>query len=285
MRFQKQFLVLGLVLLISAAVMLAGCGSDDNETKTIAGSLSDPNFVAVQSQVDAFIDSTVSNLKNSFWSLQTVAIDNDITNNRYTFNIPINPLTDIVTSSYTSGWHIIYINQPRETFGIVVTDKFRFFENDAIVEFGANSDSLYYVHNWIYTVGDTSVSHNTFVGFSNYICEDLTTVTATVNGTQNLSLNIKNVGESSTTWRNFEITAELNNIKVNRSGQGWGDNGCPVSGTISGTVEMTFQDGESTPVTTVWTVNVSFNQGTMSATISHGDILWSYSNDLCSPPN
>ena len=60
MRPHKALLVLGLVAVTGFSLLVSGCSSDSNSSNLTPGSLTDPNFVAVQAEVNNLIDSTIS---------------------------------------------------------------------------------------------------------------------------------------------------------------------------------------------------------------------------------
>jgi len=77
MRSFKSLSVLGFVLLACMSIVVVGCGSDDAPTNN-AGSLTDPNFIAVQEQVEALADSTIAFVLSGMQSSTAVSADGDI---------------------------------------------------------------------------------------------------------------------------------------------------------------------------------------------------------------
>ncbi len=281
MRFQKHFLALSLVALSCFALLIAGCGSDDTPTKE-TGSLNDPGFVAVQTQVNSFLDSTAAFIESTLGTMGAVSTYNDYIDPIYYG--PVQPDSDVVSVTYVDGWHVVYINRVRDTYGVVLRDSIQFFKDDAVFQSGVDSDSLYYRHKWLYTVGDTSVSYGAFTGSTDLVCTGLNGITTTVNGDHYWFAKVKNVTDNGTTWREIEITADLNNFTVNKTLNGW-DSGCPVSGTITATIESSFKSGDAAPVNTTWSLSLSFNNGTMSAQVERGNYVWSYSRNVCTIQN
>jgi hypothetical protein len=163
-------------------------------------------------------------------------------------------------------------------------DSIQFLKNGQPLQTSSGLDALKYKHHWQYVDKDTTVTYRTYTGNADYTFSGLNTATATIAGSNELQIDSKTVHTDSTVWRDFTISATLTNVKVNQTPSGWVQ-GCPSSGSISASVEMVYQKDTDDPVTTNWTVNVSFNDGHMSVVVNRGSTSWMYDTQVCTTSN
>ncbi|MFQ5453035.1 MAG: hypothetical protein ACE5D6_02465, partial [Candidatus Zixiibacteriota bacterium] len=232
--------------------------------------------------VEFYVDSTIQFFLNGLGNLSALADGQDIFDPIHYG--PFQPNNDSVNTSYLNGWHVIYIARDRSTYSTTLLDFVRFFSNGQIQQSSNNVDSLYYKHEWSYSALDTTVSHSNYDGAVDFAIIGLQTTQATFAGSNDLTINTKFASVDSTVWRDFTISADLSNFVVKKTGSGWAQ-GCPSSGTISATVTMTYTKDTGTPVTTTWTFDLSFTNGTMTATAQLGNTTWDYTNNFCTAPN
>ncbi|MEA3297654.1 MAG: hypothetical protein U9R56_07305, partial [candidate division Zixibacteria bacterium] len=106
MRSNKRILVSGLTAVFCIAILfLAGCSSDNSTSTptTVNGSMTDPEFVVVQSQINTFVDSTISFFKNGINTFNGISEDGTILPPQYVVS-PGNPDPDVFDTSYAEGW-------------------------------------------------------------------------------------------------------------------------------------------------------------------------------------
>lgn len=278
MRFQKFLLVLGLAVLFGVGIMVVGCSDDEAPTRII-GSLDDPEFMAVQDQLEVFVDSTVQFLENGLNSISNISSSyNDQIDPIYYG--PVKPDSDFVSTDYVNGWHIAEVSHVRASYTYMLKDSIQFFNGDNIQQGTSNVDSLRYRHRWTYMNHDTTVSHTDYEGVNSFAFHNLNSNMAQTSGTHQLMIQNKFVSADSTVSRQYSFEANLNNVAVNETGSGW-TQGCPNSGTMSASMTMTYQKDQDEPITSVWTISLTFMNGEMAATVSQGNTSWTYGASVC----
>jgi len=291
MRLQKRVLVSGLAALFGVMVMLmVGCGDDEGTTgpTTITGQLDDPEFVAVRSQIDDFVDSTVSFLKNGLNTIDGISDGGVIIPPQYIVD-PEDQNVNLFDTSYVNGWHVIRIiythrNQSEQAvWQTELTDSIQYKKNGVAQETWVDRDQLLYRHHWSFDVFDTTVSYFAFDDHADFTFDDLNTTAATVTGSRELNVHAKQVTVDSTLWWDFTFTSDVNNITLKRSAfTGWSQ--CPTGGSVSAEIVMVYQKDDDDPITTTWNVTVTFNNGAVAASVTRGNTVWSYSGDVCDVP-
>lgn len=288
MRLENRVLVSGMAILIAVMLlMVAGCGDDDTNTPTtITGSLSDPDFVAVKAQLDDFVDSTIAFFENGLNTLEGISDGDIIIPPQYA----VSPeQEDSIHTSYTNGWHVIeisYTEKDQNQEGIwqmTLTDSIQYKKNGVAQEDWRGHDELVYKHHWTWDVFDTNVTHTSLAGNADFTFANVNTLQATVTGSRDLTVHDKVVTVESTIWRDFTFTADINNVTLKKSDNtGWSN--CPAGGSVSATVEMVYTKDDDDPVTSTWNATFTFSNGNLSASITKGNTVWSYTSDLCYVP-
>ena len=283
MRLENRVLVSGMTVLISIMLLVvAGCGDDTSTPTTITGSLTNPEFVVVKAQFDNFVDSTVAFFDNGLNTINGISDGNII--------IPQYAVTpdqqDSWDTSYTNGWHVIQIARTERdqnqvgVWWVTLADSIQYRKNGVAQETSTGRDQLVYKHHWAYGVFDTTVSHTGFAGNADYTFSNLNTALATITGSRDFVANNKVVTADSTIWRDFTFTADINNVTLRYStNTGWCN--CPVGGSVSMTMEMVYTKEDGDPVTTTWNATFTFSNGNLTASITQGNTVWSYTSDLC----
>jgi len=282
MRSHKLVLILGVTLLAGLFVMYIGCGSDDNKSTDNLADYSDPEFLVVQEEVGYYVDSTLEFFTNGLGNIYGLATDTVVDPVQYVPG-PIDPATDSISATYNDGWHVVYIALNRETFVSILRDSIQFLKDGQPQQNSTDLDNLIYRHFWTYNVTDTTVTYKSFVGNANYSFAGLNTSEATITGTDDFSVHSKYVSTDSTVWRDININATLNDIQVKKAAGGWVHN-CPCSGSITAAIEMVYQKDSAAPDTTSWTVHLSFDNGNVSTVLTKGEFMWSYDEQICTPP-
>ncbi len=284
MRWEKVVLVLGVTLLAGLLVMFAGCGSDDKSTNS--ADYNDPEFLVIQQEIDYFIDSTLAYFTGGLGNIYGLATDTTVDPVQYGSRPPDYDSTkgDTAIATYADGWHVVYFSIHRATYDKIVRDSIQFIKDGQFQQSSAGLESLYYKHFWSYEITDTTVTHRSYTENADYEFVGLDTAQATITGTNELQVHCKYASIDSTVWRDIDIDATLTNIRVYKTVSGWVDN-CPCTGSISATIEMVYKKDSAAPDTTNWTVNLTFNNGSMFSTVTIGSALpWTYSTQLCTPP-
>ncbi len=288
MRLENQVLAKGMAILFSVMLlMVAGCGDDETtNNNTITGSSTDPEYVAVRTQLDEFVDSTVTFFENGLNTIQGISDGDIIIPPQYAV---VPEQQDSWDTSYVDGWHIIQIaythrNQSDEgVWQMSLTDSIQYSLNGVPQESWQNRDQLVFKHHWTYDVFDTTVTHSSIVGATDFTFSNLNSSFGTITGSRDITIHNKTVTNDSTVWRDFTFAADVNNVTVkNSTYTGWTN--CPSSGSISVTVEMVYKKDTDDPVTTTWHATFTFSNGSLTASISKGNTVWSYTKNLCVVP-
>jgi hypothetical protein len=284
MRFRTVALVLGLAVLSLSLVLLYGCSSDDsNPTTSNFGSNSNPEFQAVQEQIDYFVDSTLYFVRQGFVSLQHVSPDDDIDDILYGPGEPGD--IESITYDQVSGWHKVVISRERTTYSTTLVDSIQ-FRNAAgePQEVSTDCASLTFKHYWTYSVNDQSATYTNFEGGAIYTFDGVNTTAATVAGTHNFMIEDVYVANDSTVRRDFNFDADVADILIYQGVSGEWDQWCPSDGTLDCDLDMTYTKDDATPAVSEWTVDVVFDAGNMDATVVRGTTTWNYDTQLCTPP-
>ena len=282
MRSDKLVTIVGEILLAALVVMFFGCGSNDKSTGSTVN-YNDPEFTAVRGEVDLFIDSTLEFFTNGLDNIHGLATDTSLVNPILYVPGPIDLTTDSVSATYSGGWHVVYIALNRSAFVSILRDSIQFLKNGQPQQSSSGLDDLFYKQFWTYRVNDTTVTHESFAGNADYWFSGLNTSQATISGSNVFSVYSKFVSTDSTVWQDINIDATLSGIRVKKNTSGWAQS-CPNSGSIAATVEMLYQKGSAAPDTTNWTVSLTFNNGNVSSIITRGTTVWSYNEQICTPP-
>ena len=278
MRSHRYSKVLGFVLLAVFSVAFVGCGDDDSPTGNTIGSLTDPNFVAVQEQVEMYVDSTMDYILTGFSSMSSISSGGNVDPVLYG---PVYPDSDQVTITYVGGWHVVNLTKSRYNYAFNILDSVQFYSNDAVSQTSDNLDSMWYRHNWLFGMPDTTDSHLTMEGASGFDFRNLQSSAAVIDGSQDLNVYVKHVTNDSTVWRNFDQTSTVNDLVVSKGGSNAWDEVRPTSGTLHSTITVNYyNDATQVDSETIWTVTVVFVNGDYNVSITQGTTTWSYNSTL-----
>jgi hypothetical protein len=282
MRWEKVVLVLGVTLLAGLLVMFAGCGSDDKSTNS--ADYNDPEFLVVQQEMDYFIDSTLAYFTGGLGNIYGLATDTMVDPVLYGSRPPEYDSTqDTALATYADGWHVVYFSIHRATYDKIIRDSIQFIKDGQTQQSSAGLESLNYKHFWTYDVTDTTVTHRSYTGNSDYAFVGLDTAQATITGNNELQIHSVYVSTDSTVWRDINVDATLTDMKVDKASGGWVQS-CPCAGAISASIEMVYKKDSAAPDTTNWAVNLSFSDGSMLSSVIRGSASpWIYSTQLCTP--
>ena len=111
------------------------------------------------------------------------------------------------------------------------------------------------------------------------VISGLTTNAATVLGGRTGTVETKVVTPTNTVKRTIDVSTQVTGWTVVRGTNGF-HSGCPQSGTITSTIDVTVDRGEI-PVTTSWQYNVTADNGTLTGTVTAGSVEKTYTKDVC----
>lgn len=285
MRSRTVALILGLAVLSLSLVLLFGCSSDDSNPTTgnNNGSNSNPDFLAVQEQIDAFVDSTLNFVHLGFATLQHVSPDDNMDDILYGPGDPDD--IESVTYDAITGWHKVVISRNRDTYSTTLIDSIQF--RDAAgdpQEVATDCASLTFKHSWTYSVHNQNVTYTDFEGGCSYVFADMDTDETTIDGTHSFYVEDVYVGNDSTVRHDFTFGCDVADLTIAKGVSGEWDQWCPSDGTLDCDLDMTYIKDAGTPVETEWTVDVVFDAGNMDVTVTKGVTTWNYDTQLCTPP-
>lgn len=277
MRSFKTLSVLGFVLFTCASLFVIGCGSDDAPTTSNVGSLDDPEFLAVQEQVENFIDSTLNIMLTGIQSTSSISSGGNVDPILYG---PMFNDSNSITISYVNGWHVVNLTNSTTDYAFNVIDSIQFYNDDAISQLGLFADSIWYRHHWSYDVSNKEVSYSAFEGYAGFDFRGLNSDEAVIDGTNILVADDQFVSDDSTVYKHFELSTDISSLTVAQGPAGW-SHACPSAGTISTDVQYVYAKDDGADVLTEWSVDMVFTEGTAAVTVSSGGMVWTYTTDVC----
>ncbi len=283
MRSQKGLVFLGVIALVTAFGFW-GCGDDDDSNPVNWGSLEDPEFQAVNSQFEQFVDSTLTFFHEGLGSISNLPGDGTTDPIHYGPGDP-GATTDSLSVSYNGGWHIVHLSWHNATdYAAVVNDSIQFIRDGVPSQEPADLEQLQYRHHWSWNAPDTTVTHINGEGHLGISFTGLDTQEATVNGTQDFTWGWDFVSADSTVRRDINVDATLSDFTIQKTQVGWAQ-GCPSAGLLSATVTMTYQKDDGAEVQSTWNFNVTFENGTTTTTVTSNGVTWTYSRQECIAPS
>jgi len=282
MRPRKALLVFGLAAVTGLSLLVIGCSGDSNSSNLTPGSLSDPNFVAVQNEVNNLIDSTVSYISLGLNNLLVLPGDTDV------IIVSYGPTPgDSVSADYAyeNGWHIVSWTGNFSGKTTSFKDSIQFLDNLGQPQQDNNStETLIYKHRWVEITIDTTVSYTDYSGAVALTLDNLGSGSATVNGSHSIDVSIKIVTVDSTVWRDISVEGTVSNLAIINVPGGWLQN-CPLSGTIGAAANMTYTKDSGNPVTSDWSFSIQFTDGLISVSAISGTTSWYYTGQVCISPS
>ncbi len=281
MRSQKWFLFVGMATVLVLTGLFVGCSGDENSPTGQVGSPNDPEFVAVQQIIDAVIDSTVTNVGDALSSQNRIpADDSTIVNVFLGPNVPADIILD-ASYEYANGWHILTLMSTTDNFEASYQDSVRFTDvSGNAMETVVQPVAANFHRHWSYTPTDTTVTNMSFLGSAAMDLTNINLPVGMLNGSRSLTVNVKTVTADSTLWRNIAISAQLADIQFDVSPI-MQLSGCPESGTVVATVDMTRQKDNLPEIATSWNVTASFDAGMVNVVVTQGTTTWTYSTEIC----
>ncbi len=284
MRSQSLFFLLGLVVLSLCAVAFIACSDDDSPTTSNNdGSLTDPEFVAVQEQLNNVVATTIDVFGDGLGNINGIPDDANMEEVLYGPGDP----SDVMTAEYneTTGWHTITISRSRSTYTETISDNVQFRDASGNAQESATgATQLTYQHTWGRTMNDQTVTHSDYTGQTDLTFTGLNTQQAAIAGSFNWTNNSRYVSADSTVTREITVQATLSNFTVNKGSGGWTTNSCPSDGSMANVaITMTYTKDSNDPVTTNWTADVTFDEGLMTADVTRGSVEWDYNSQVCTP--
>ncbi len=266
MRSGKFLFVIGSVLMMGLALCLAGCSSDS----TSSANQEDPHYTQLKAQMNAQVDSTLILASNALQMYMVANVGDTGNPNSYG---SVNP--DSVVTSGT--WYLVYLGDIQTAFTSFYLDSVQFRKGGVPYATPVNADAVEVRHLWRYSTADTTAAFTNIEANGNFTINGLKTNEATVNGTSTHQTDYRVSAGGTRVNLNTETT--VSSLTFHRDTNAW-NTGIPSAGTINTTMDMIYQRGDNAPDTTAWTIDATFNNGVMTATVTCDDVTRTYVHDL-----
>lgn len=275
MRFTRKVLIPVSALVVSG-ISLWGCSGDDKSTQPAGNQINDPQYPAVQAEVNAFVDSTLA-LHATGLSLTAATTSTQMESALF------GPSPADSTNS-SNFWTILFLSDLGSGTINFWVDSVQYLDASSQPQsIGAGASAMTIKHKWVKSVTDTTVSFDTYDVKGNLGLSGIDGNSATSNGTFTMDHSSRLVTIDSTVNRDYAITGTVNNLTFNKTGGTWGNN-CPVSGSISITVSLDYNNENSaSSQSSSWTFNVDIVDGTANVGVVSGGQMTSYSRQICTP--
>lgn len=276
MRSRKILLVLGLIGATFAGFGLSGCSSDDRPTPP-EPTIND-QYAYVQDEVNDVVDETIALMAAT---LEMFESNSDVTDTAVIADLRESPFDP--DSVYTSdNWYILVSNQFSASLGGTrMIDSILFTSNGAAVEFAGLGDGIVLRHIYQFADINTDQTYTDYDTEGDLVFSGLNTTSATISGEWSATT-IAQVVDVTTEIRTYTIDAQINNLVVAKLPGGWAG-GCPASGSIDFSVDLSYQNGDDVTVESSWDFTVTFTDGSASVSVSDGTVSTSYTNAFCTP--
>jgi len=276
MRFRSLVLLVSLIFVSASNLFFTGCSGTDKVVPT--NNVIDYNEVWLPnaiSQVNEQLDSVIGRIDAGL-SAVTV-LDNGL-NDLFSGSLPID------SSTYQSGWNVIYITNLQTSLGMItVLDSVQYSKNNIPQQFNGNADAILFNHNYNRTASDTTITSNSITLRGTFSAETLDQSRTTIDGFLNSVIVDKTVTTDSTVWHIWSIQTSAIALRVGKVGNGWGE-GCPSSGTINQNVSHLYKKDNSSLIQTNWQFAIMFNNGVATINVSNDlGIANTYQQTICNP--
>lgn len=285
MRSQKRFLVSSLMVIAGILLIAAGCSNDDQTTTApVTGSPDDPQFLLVRQMSDALTDSAVTFFEHGLSTLK--ALDESVLPPQYAVS-PGDGGT--LVTDYEDGWHIIGLTSLQTGIVTTINDSIQFSRGGVAQQIPNNLDQMVFIHHWFHSL-EVGTDVDTTVGCSQLVFTNLYGERTEVNGEAELnSVNHVAVNDSTTAVVTFEVVSQMVNFQLDQTGTpGWFSgfddyDYCPCQGRLTANVSMSYQVEGLQPVVSTWLVEITVTSGQAVATVTCGNTVWTYDNEVCQP--
>ena len=285
MRFRTVLPGLGLVVLAAIMFWAAGCSDEKSPISPINyGSLTDPDFIMVQDQVNDYLDSSMEYFSAGLGNISKLPSDTGKIRNQYG---PMNP-EDTVAYAYLNGWHIVYVSRSNFRFTDRFMDSVQFMNNSEMIQNPAGLDYMHYIRHWNFANRDTTITHANLGGGIDLEFSGLDGNVATINGTKNLLAEWIYLSNDTTLRAFHDMDVRVNDVTVQKSPDyGW-SSGCPTGGSVNMDINQSYilnvGAGPDLHVK-AWQVTVTFNDGVAAVRVVSAGAVWSYTKTVCTPPS
>ena len=277
MRSSKVIFAGGLALLAILGLLMFGC-SDDKSSSVVGTSVIHSEYDVLQEAVDANVDSMLA-LFNT--GLNIIDMGNNDENEI--------SATDVLYSAVrpdsvnVSGeWYLIYNTEGNLGLGYsnVLLDSIRFIRNGSFLDTPQGADAMNIRHHWTYNNLDTTVSYANYGVVGDFNLYGVDQETVTVNGINSVQVNMKEFENDLSIRHQYTMENTFTNLVVENV-DGDYNFGCPISGSISVTVEMTYQIAENIADISNWEFVYTFENGNAQVQVVRGSDHENYTCEFC----
>jgi hypothetical protein len=255
MRSGKLLFVLGFLMVAGLLLGLTGCSSDSTSSVV----LENPRYLAVKAQVNAYVDSTLNMSAN--------AMEMVLTANAGDTTAPISYGSFNPDSVINTGeWCLVYLGDVQTAFTNFYLDSIQFTKGGLTNSQPIGAETMNLHHTWRYNSADTTGVFKNYTSTATLTISGLKTDQAVVDGTATHAVDYRETKNSASIRGHVNFEATMTGLTFTKANNGW-TNGIPSSGQVATVVTMIYQSGTQAPDTTSWSVDASFTDGTMTATV------------------
>lgn len=282
MRSTKTLILAGIAAILIVGLLGLGCSDNDAPTTTTTTIILEDNGIdalvgTVSTQVNAYLDSAVSVIDAGLQVATFIDIDAGDIGDVFMGGF----LPDSTKEEH--NWIVSWATDLQAGLGrLTIIDSLTYIVNGALSVSARDATDMWVKHNYNFQTSDTTVTFNNLSQHGSLHIAGIDGTTALINGEFSTVISNKFVSNDSTTWNEWTISMDVNNLAVSRTGAAW-DNGCPVSGAVTAVVEYLQAKDTDVPTVTVWEFNMTFTDGAVAVNVSTGNLSASYDLALCTP--
>jgi hypothetical protein len=273
MRSRKSLFVLGLVGVLGAMVALSGCSNDDRPTPPVL-TIND-QYSYVQTEVNDVVDEAITLMGMTLTMFESNSQVTDSAVSEDLRESPFDP--DEVFSS--NDWYILISDHLSSAYGSRVIDSIAFTSNGAPVEFAKDANGIVVRHLYDYANVNTEITYTNYETRGRLTFSGLNTDQATISGGWS-AYTIAQVVDGTAEVRTYTIEADINSLVVSKPEDGWAG-GCPTSGSIAFSVQLSYDNDMGQNEQSTWDFTVSFTDGVGQVAVSDGTVTTSYNHSFC----
>lgn len=261
-----------LTLVAGASALFIGCGGDDKPVNNDIPFNQEPAYQAVTAQANALVAGALEMAKDGYESTIIEGTDDLV----YSPGGP-SRVDSTVNQNY---WQIIFSTNLSSGVNNFTVDSLQFRQDEVILPSHQNADAVELRHFSQQTASDTTVTYTTYTTNGQVDISGLDTDNSTVAGTVSMLSTQKYVSLDSTSVWTFDIDVTMSNLQVGRGDGDW-SYGCPTSGSITVTINSTYQSSFSALASATYSYTLTFADGEATVAVTRGSESASYTNQFC----
>lgn len=258
--------------LLAVGLTLTGCGDDDGVTSYVTPFTQEPAFIEVTGTINGTVGQTIDLINDGFEAATPVGAD-DLDGAFY----GPNPAD---SQESNDEWIVLYFTRLALGITTVKVDSVQWKKDGQIVDEAIGCDAVSYRHHMSQSTTETSGTYATRNVHSSFDISNLDQNTADVMGTKSVTIFKQIVNGSTTTTLEYDINIAVD-MSVDKGDGSW-QSGCPNTGTVLITVDYSFDTNEIQPITSIWTFDITFNDGVGTVDVTRDENNATYSANYCS---